>query len=72
MTWKGTRHTGGIMELIIDGVLVSLERVQCRDLDTGAELLAAFGQPVAVDRATGLAPGPTTWPWDGLLPGSNP
>ena len=54
---EGAWDAGGILELIIDGVLVSLERVQCRDLDTGAELLVAFGQPVAVGRVTGLAPG---------------
>ena len=39
---KGTSGAGGVLELIVDGVLVSLEGVQCRDLDTGAKLFAAL------------------------------
>ena len=39
---KGIEHAGCVLELIVDGVLVSLEGVQCRDLDTGAKLFAAL------------------------------
>ena len=39
---ESIQDTGGVLELVIDGVLVSLEGVQCRDLDTGAKLFAAL------------------------------
>ena len=39
---KGVEHAGGVLELVVDGVLVSLEGVQRRDLDTGAKLFAAL------------------------------
>ena len=39
---KGIEDAGGVLELIVDGVLVSLEGIQCRDLDTGAKLFAAL------------------------------
>ena len=39
---KGVEHAGGVLELVINGVLVSLEGIQCRDLDTGAKLFAAL------------------------------
>ena len=39
---KGVEDAGGVLELVVDGVLVSLEGVQCRDLDTGAKLFAAL------------------------------
>ena len=39
---KGIEDAGGVLELVIDGVLVSLEGVQCRDLDTGAEVFATL------------------------------
>ena len=39
---KGIQDAGGVLELIVDGVLVSLEGVQRRDLDTGAKLFAAL------------------------------
>ena len=39
---KGVEHAGGVLELVVDGVLASLEGVQCRDLDTGAKLFAAL------------------------------
>ena len=48
---KGVQHAGCVLELVINGVLVSLEGVQCRDLDTGAKLFAALGQPVLVHGA---------------------
>ena len=43
---KGVEHAGGVLELVINGVLISLEGIQRRDLDTGAKLFAALGQPV--------------------------
>ena len=48
---KGIEDTGGVLELIVDGVFISLEGVQCRDLDTGAKLFAALGQPVLMHGA---------------------
>ena len=39
---KGIEHAGGVLELIVDGVLISLEGIQRRDLDTGAKLFAAL------------------------------
>ena len=39
---KGTSGAGCVLELIVDGVLVSLEGIQRRDLDTGAKLFAAL------------------------------
>jgi len=39
---KGIEDAGGVLELVIDGVLVSLEGIQCRDLDTGAEVFATL------------------------------
>ena len=39
---EGVEDAGGVLELIVDGVLVSLEGIQRRDLDTGAKLFAAF------------------------------
>ena len=48
---KGVQHAGCVLELVINGVLVSLEGVQCRDLDTGAEVFSALGQPVLVHGA---------------------
>ena len=39
---EGTEDAGGVLELIVDGVLVSLEGIHRRDLDTGAKLFAAL------------------------------
>ncbi len=39
---KGIEDAGGVLELIVNGVLVSLEGIQCRDLDTGAKLFATL------------------------------
>ena len=41
---KGVQHAGCVLELVTNGVLVSLEGVQCRDLDTGAEVFSAPSQ----------------------------
>ena len=48
---KGIEHAGGVLELVVNGVLVSLEGVQCRDLDTGAEVFSALFKPVLVHGA---------------------
>ena len=48
---KGVQHAGCVLELVINGVLISLEGIQRRDLDTGAKLFAALGQPVLVHGA---------------------
>lgn len=45
---EGVQHAGGVLELVIDRVLVALERVQRRDLGPFAERVAAFVPPVAV------------------------
>ena len=39
---KGIQDAGGVLELVINGVFISLEGVQRRDLDTGAKLFAAL------------------------------
>ena len=39
---KGVEDAGGVLELVVDGVFISLEGVQRRDLDTGAKLFAAL------------------------------
>ena len=43
---KGVEHAGGVLELVINGVLISLERIQCRDSHPRTEVFAALGQPV--------------------------
>ena len=48
---KGIEHAGGVLELVINGVLISLEGIQRRDLDTGAKLFAALFEPVLVHGA---------------------
>ena len=48
---EGIEHAGCVLELIVDGVLISLEGIQSRDLDTGTEVFAALGQPVLVHGA---------------------
>ena len=48
---EGIEDAGCVLELVVDGVLVSLEGIQRRDLDTGAKLFAALGQPVLMHGA---------------------
>ena len=43
---KGVEHAGGVLELVIDGVLISLEGIQRRDLHPRAQVFSALGQPV--------------------------
>ena len=38
----------GVLELVVDGVLVAVERIQRCDLDAVAEALTTFLEPVAV------------------------
>lgn len=42
------QHRGRVVELVVDGVLVAVERVECGDLDPGTQRLAAFLEPVAI------------------------
>ena len=39
---KGIEHAGGVLELVINGVLISLEGIQRRDLHPCAEVFAAL------------------------------
>jgi hypothetical protein len=48
---KGVQHRDGILELVIERVLIPVKRVQGRHLDRGPEGLAPFGQPAGVDAA---------------------
>ena len=43
---EGIEDTGGVLELVINGVLVSLEGIQHRDSHPRTEVFAALGQPV--------------------------
>ena len=43
---KGIEHAGGILELVINGVLISLEGIQRCDSHPRTEVFAALGQPV--------------------------
>src|SRR3546814_19673751 len=45
---EGVEDCDGVLELVIDRALVALERVQGRDLHTGAEPLTALSEPVGV------------------------
>ena len=42
---KGIKHSDGILELVVDGVLVAMERVQGRNLNPLAERVAAVTKP---------------------------
>ena len=48
---KGIEHAGGVLELIVDGVLISLEGIQRRDSHPRSEVFSALGQPVLVHGA---------------------
>ena len=49
---KGIQHAGGVLGAgQAMAFLLSLEGIQCRDLDTGAKLFAALGQPVLMHGA---------------------
>jgi len=48
---EGVQHRDRVLELVVDGVLVAVERVQRRFLHTVTELLAALLEPVAVGLA---------------------
>ena len=43
---EGVEDAGGVLELIVDGVLISLEGIQRRDSHPRTEVFAALGQPV--------------------------
>jgi hypothetical protein len=55
----------GVLELVIEGVLIAVERIQGRHRDAGAERLVAFGQPGRVGR-TGPAGHQVQQPCTGL------
>ena len=48
---EGFQDAGGVLELIVDGVLVSLEGVQRRDSHPRTEVFSALGQPVLMHGA---------------------
>ena len=48
---KGIQDAGGVLELVINGVLISLEGIQRRDSHPRTEVFAALGQPVLVHGA---------------------
>ena len=43
---EGVQDAGGVLELVVDGVLISLEGIQRRDSHPRTEVFAALGQPV--------------------------
>jgi len=43
---KGVEDAGGVLELVINGVFISLEGIQCRDSHPRTEVFSALGQPV--------------------------
>ena len=48
---EGIEDAGGVLELIVDGVLLCLEGVQRRDSHPRTEVFAALGQPVLMHGA---------------------
>ena len=48
---KGIQDAGGVLELVINGVLISLEGIQRRDSHPRTEVFAALGQLVLVHGA---------------------
>ena len=48
---EGTSGAGCVLELVVDGVLVSLEGVQRRDSHPRTEVFSALGQPVLMHGA---------------------
>ena len=48
---KGVEHAGSVLELVVNGVLISLEGIQRRDSHPRAEIFSALGQPVLVHGA---------------------
>ena len=48
---EGIEDAGGVLELVINGVLISLEGIQSRDSHPCTEVFSALGQPVLVHGA---------------------
>ena len=48
---KGIEHAGCVLELVVNGVFISLEGIQRRDSHSRAEIFAALSQPVLVHGA---------------------
>ena len=47
----GAAHAGCVLELVVNGVLISLEGIQRRDSHPRTEVFSALGQPVLVHGA---------------------
>ena len=41
----GIEHAGGVLELVIDGILISLEGIERRDSHHRTEVFSALGPP---------------------------
>src|SRR5699024_4671244 len=55
--------SGGVLEFVIDRLLVAVERIQRGDLDAAGEALTACGEPVSqLHPGSGVARGPAVWP----------
>lgn len=48
---KGIEHAGGVLELVVNGVLISREGIKYRDSHPRAEVFSALGQPVLIHGA---------------------
>ena len=48
---KGVEDAGCVLELVVNGVFISLEGIQCRDSHPRTEVFSALGQPVLVHGA---------------------
>ena len=48
---KGIEHAGGVLELVVNGVLISREGIKYRDSHPRAEVFPALGQPVLIHGA---------------------
>ena len=46
--WDASRTVMASSEVVVDGVLVAVDRIQGGDLHPAAEPIAAFGEPVGV------------------------
>ena len=48
---KGVEHAGCVLELVVNGIFISLEGIQRRDSHPRAEVFTALGQPVLIHSA---------------------
>ena len=62
---KGVEHAGDVLELVVNGVFISLEGMQRRDSHPRTEVFSALGQPVLVHGARPARDQVhSTLPWD--------